>query len=286
MSFLLLNILCNALIVILFKFFAKNKINVLQAIVINYMVASLFGFLSSIDEIYLIRAAHGPWVYIALFTGCMFISIFYLIAQSTSTIGVTATSIAFKMSLIIPVLVAIFTFHEKLSWIQIMGIILALLSIYLSSQKTENIKVTEKKQTFLLPFLVFLGSGILDSIIMLSEHYLLVHVSISLFLSLVFLGAAIIGIIVIVLYQTEFKRKNILFGIVLGLVNYGSVYFIMRALDLHFIDKTLLYSINNIGIILLSMTLAIILFKERLNKLNALGVTIAVIAILILSLAR
>ena len=79
MIYLLLSILCSTAIYAIFSLFARYRVDTFQAIVVNYFVASSFGFLY-------IRANGGgdyqfnePWIMNAALVGILFISLFYFI---------------------------------------------------------------------------------------------------------------------------------------------------------------------------------------------------------------
>ncbi len=84
-------------------------------------------------------------------------------------------------------------------------------------------------------------------------------------------------------------RWNAVFwGACLGLVNFGSIYFLVKALDHHdpvkgIIDSSVIFGINNIGIVSLSVLLGILLFREKLSKVNAAGMALCITAIIILA---
>ena len=81
-----------------------------------------------------------------------------------------------------------------------------------------------------------------------------------------------------------FKPDLILTGFILGLVNFGSLYGIIMALDSKVFDSSIVFGINNIGIVLLSVAFALLIFKERISSKNKIGIVLSLISIIILSL--
>ena len=67
MIYLLFSILASTLIFIIFKSFDKFKINTLQAIVINYLVACIYGLASYENEIKIQAVTQSEWFYGAIF---------------------------------------------------------------------------------------------------------------------------------------------------------------------------------------------------------------------------
>jgi len=100
---------------------------------------------------------------------------------------------------------------------------------------------------------------------------------------MVFGFAFIIGLTIILIGKVKFKSRDILAGIALGVPNFFSIYFQLKALSAFDNIGALLYPSLNIGIIIGSTLAAILFFKEHLSKLNKVGISIAILAILLLS---
>jgi uncharacterized membrane protein len=77
------------------------------------------------------------------------------------------------------------------------------------------------------------------------------------------------------------NKKAILWGVLLGIPNYFSMYFLVKTLGVF--PASYIFPINNIGIVALSTIIALLAFKEQLNKKNILGLGLAIIAILLIS---
>src|SRR5690606_20363453 len=102
------------------------------------------------------------WFPFALVLGALFITVFNLMAITTQRSGLSVVSVATKMSVVIPIIFGLVYYNESLGILKIIGIILALIAVYLASIKTKDgIKI--KRSNFIFPILVFLGSGIIDT---------------------------------------------------------------------------------------------------------------------------
>jgi uncharacterized membrane protein len=91
----------------------------------------------------------------------------------------------------------------------------------------------------------------------------------------------ILGIQLITKKQT-FQIKSVPFGIVLGAINYSTMYFIMKALSAGVMEPSILFPINNLSILTLSTLISVIFFKEKMSTKNWLGIALSVLAIFIL----
>ncbi|NDC40971.1 MAG: EamA/RhaT family transporter, partial [Chitinophagia bacterium] len=162
MFFLVANILLNALLSAFFKLFPKYKIDALQAIVVNYIVCVITGSITNGEQPFVPTNFAAPWAPWSLLLGVCFITIFNLIAFCTRVDGITTTTIANKLSLVIPVMFSVYLLHEPIGWIRIAGVALAFPAVYLSTRVNEGGKT---HQNLLWPALLFLGSGALDTLV-------------------------------------------------------------------------------------------------------------------------
>jgi drug/metabolite transporter (DMT)-like permease len=187
--------------------------------------------------------------------------------------------------------VAVLFYHNSLGIYKIAGIAIALVSVVLSSQKekTPESISSNKRNAFLLPLVVFIGSGVIDAFVNYGQEKLVAVADSGLFLAGCFGVAGCIGIVVvssrIVRGQDRFDPKSILGGIALAIPNYFSIYCMLKALNSHVMQSSVLYPINNMGIVLLCAAGSFLLFKERFSKINLLGIVLSVLAIALISQA-
>ena len=140
MLYLALSVLCSSLIFVIFKLFSVYKVQTLYAIITNYVVAFLVGLVLYEGTIDFNGIAKQSWFFGTLALGVFFILIFNLMAKTSQVAGVSVASVATKMSLVMPVLFGVIQYKESLSFLQIIGILLALAAVYFASLK-ENVIV-------------------------------------------------------------------------------------------------------------------------------------------------
>lgn len=287
MIYLLLSISASTLIFIIFKLFNKYDINTLHAIVINYLTACLFGIWSYNAPININDIIASQWIYGAIVLGFLFISIFNVMALTAQRNGLSVASVASKMSVIIPVIFGIYVYKEGVGFQKIIGIILALISVYLTSVKPRgNDNMTKG---LWLPLLLFIGSGIIDTSIKYVETTYLPDGGIPIFSATIFALAFIIGSCIILVKSfkqgLKFPLKTLLGGAILGVVNYFSIYYLLKALNYEGLESSTLFTVNNVAIVMLSTLLGLFLFKERISKMNWIGISLAIISIVIITFA-
>lgn len=292
MLYILLTIIISVLLLLIFKAFQKYGVNSLVAIVVNYITAAVTGILFLNSDISINAVIQSDWIFICLPLGVLFISIFYLIALTTQKISISAASVANKMSVIMPVLYSLIFLGQQLSMLKIAGIALAMLAVYLStrsSKKDNNVNAA----LIWLPVLVFVGSGLIDiAINAANAFYIKSKNESALFSICTFLSAFVVGIIIL-MYMIVLKRnltlkqvimpKNIIGGLLLGIPNYFSIFFIFKSLDANVLQSAQLFPVLNLSNVALSAFLGWLVFKEKLSTVNLAGIVLAIISILLIS---
>lgn len=283
---LALSVLCSSLIFVIFKLFSIYKVETIYAIIINYVVACSVGLFLYTGEITVAEIPKKPWFLGTFALGLLFIIVFNLMAATSQKLGVSVASVATKMSLVLPVLFGVFIYKEELGTLKIIGILLAITAVYFASAKEKT--TVFKSASLLLPFFVFMGSGAIDICLNYFQEEYIAPVELPMFSAAVFASAAIIGIGFILI--NSFKKplkinlKNVLAGICLGVPNYFSIFFLLRALQNDALTSASIFTINNVAIVMFSTLLGIILFKEKLSPKNWGGITLAIISIILVAL--
>ncbi|MGY0392091.1 EamA family transporter [Bizionia sp. KMM 8389] len=282
--YLLLSILSSTLIFIVFKLISKYKVSTLHTITVNYFIAFGIGISSYNQTITIQNTLYSDWFLGALFLGFLFISIFFVMATTAQKNGVSVASVASKMSVVIPIIFGIYVYDESTGLQKIIGICCALIAVYLASVKS-NSQVNLKKN-LLLPILLFIGSGTIDTTIKYIETTHVPENGIPIFSATIFGIAAILGTLTTFIKKDfGFNLKSLVSGSVLGIVNYGSIYFLLKALDNELFESSTLFTINHVGVMMLSTLVGLFAFKEKLSLKNWLGICLAVIAITLVTLA-
>ncbi|MBT8239563.1 MAG: DMT family transporter [Croceitalea sp.] len=286
MLYLALSVLCSSFIFVIFKLFEVYKVQTLYAIITNYVVACSVGLVFYQEPLEPTQIMANSWFYGTLALGVLFILIFNIMAKTSQQIGVSVASVATKMSLVIPVVFGVFVYGEILSTLKVLGILLALAAVYFASMKERSINLS--KASLVLPLLVFLGSGIIDTSIKWMQETQLSQAEYPIFSAVVFAAAAVMGILFILFKSLKtpirLNFRNVLGGIALGVPNYFSIYFLLKALENDQWNSASIFTINNVAIVMFSTLLGILLFKEQLSLKNWVGIIMAVVSILLVAL--
>ncbi len=287
MFYLIITILLNTLLFAMFKVFARYKVDNLQAIIVNYFVCVITGSIFLGEFPVSTGSINQPWLPWAILMGVMFISIFNLVAWRTVKDGLTTATIANKLSMVIPVIFSIALYNEKLTVVKLMGIILAFPAVYFTTRVKGD---DTKPQSIFFPVLLFISSGLLDTLITFVERTFLNSAPLQAAFTIhVFTAASLLGASLIAILKWRknitLHPRNIIAGIILGVPNYFSIYFLIRLLNSGFLQSSAAIPVNNIGIVLLTAITSILIFKEKITRQRLIGLALSIIAILLIAIA-
>ena len=281
MLYLLLSILSSLLILVVFKISGKYNIKVIQPIIINYFVASALGYFISGLSPQEIMQIPTTWILPAILIASLYVFTFFLIGYSTRKAGMVLTTIASKMSFVFPMFFSILidpndNYSNTKLILLIMAIIAVLLSVY--KKRTKSI---DSLFIIFLPFIIFVLMGFADSLIKFAQNsFVKDEEKSSLFSFIIFSFAALWGIILITLQKNKkemLQPKVLITGILLGIFNFGSLYFLINALNDLTFNNSLVFALNNMGVVLFSIILALTFFKEKVTNLNKVGIALSLI---------
>lgn len=292
MFYLVLTILCTSALFILFRLYSNLKIDIFQSIVWNYVVCSITGFIFQYNELSAtLYHKHMHTVIASSLLGSCFLPCFFLIGISTHRAGLTPTTMANKLSMVIPAGFAIIAGLAPFAWLQIAAFSLGILAIYLVTQKNStNAAADTPTSNQYLPWLVFLSAGLLDLAILYVNQTIASPESAGLFSIHTFLAAAIWGsstlIILLIIKKVRFQSKAILSGIALGIPNYFSIYYLLKALNYFQHDGSFVFPMLNLCVILFTAVVSYFFFKEKFTFRLTIGLLLASSSILLLYLIK
>ena len=295
MLFLALSILLSVLLLLNFRVFPRYEVNTFQAIVFNYPVCFLTGLvLLPAGQSFTIDFSQ-TWTWLALGLGVGFIITFLLSGASTQRMGITATSLANNLSLVIPVCFSLFVFRtggKVFDTLNYLGLMLAIVAVGLSTYRKESTTPDSASRRLganvLLPIGVFLFYGATNTMInYMNLHYIpsadkTIQVTLTMVIGAIVAGMVMLAIRLIQGKET-FQAKSLLGAVTLGIPNFLSFYTLVLALSAFGGNGAFVYPLYNIGVILLAALLAALFFREQLSAANKIGLALAVLAIGLIS---
>ena len=284
-TFLILSIVFSTSINLIFRWFKEYDVNKFQAIIVNYLVCFVLGVsLSSNQDV--LSYVTEEWFRYCLLLGFLFIGIFFSMALTTEKLGISVTAVSGKMSVVIPILFPYFFAKEEITLLFMVGLVLSILSIYFITVKKE---LTIDRRYLILPIIVFVGGGLIDTSLKVLQNAYSQDVPLSTLSYSIFLGAFIAGsFIYIIKEKADFKSwefKSVKAGIGLGVPNYFSIFFLLSAIEGFSMQSAFVFGVNNVGVVLLSTLLSVLIFREKLERKNQLGLLLAVVSIVVIAYA-
>lgn len=288
MIYLLGSIVLSSYLTLAFKACQRMGISVFQAIVFNYITCVITGSVVNGSFPVTAQSVDYSWFRWACIMGALFISLFNIIGITAQKNGVAVASVANKLSLIIPVILSVYLYSEVLQGWKIVGILLALVAVVFTCyQPGQPGDSTTGGSKYFFPFLLFIGSGLLDALI---NHVQQKHVTAetsNAFLITGFLSAASIGIIILLIQyargKQQFAFKHLIAGILIGIPNYFSIWCLVKFLKSSPLQSSQSIPVNNMGIVLFSSVAAWLLFREKLSAVNWAGIALSLAAIALIA---
>ncbi len=283
---LFLGIIFFAIILVFFKLFHRYKVDNLQAIVINYLVAGSLGLSLSKENITPAGILQLDWIYYALIIGLFFVVVFNLLAKASQKVGLALATLANKISVLLPVVASFFLYGDTVSSTKIIGITIAVIGVIFSTLSKGKLNFDQRYLGLIL--IIFLGQGVADILFNYAQKNYVAQSHAPLFIAVIFIAAFIAGSFILAgqLFQKSktFQLKSIFWGIAVGIPNYLTVFFFFRSLESDFMESSQVYPILNMGVIVVSALAGLLIFKEKLTSLNWAGLLLCIIAIGLISL--
>jgi drug/metabolite transporter (DMT)-like permease len=293
MTYLILCIFSSTGIFLVFKFIDQKQLPSFPVIIINYMVAAVMGFLINADQMQLSDLFTADWIPVSILIGFLFIVMFFLVARSSNEAGISVTTVASKMSVVFPISFSMLIDpSDQLTMLKSAAVIATLTGVMLTIYEPGK-SLQARKRTF-LPLVLFIGMGMVDSLVKFSQHNYVSDRETALFSAVLFTMAFLTGMVILPFRKAgvrEFKINAVWWwGLLLGIVNFGSIYLMVSALN-HVneqgsrIDSSIIYGANNIGIVSLSVLAGLVIFREKLRTVNWIGIAISAGAIVLFSIS-
>ncbi|GGH05023.1 EamA family transporter [Pedobacter zeae] len=284
MIYIILSICCSVTVAILLKLAKRYQISIIQAVTVNYLAALTLCSLFFKPDLKLVTTS-APWpVYITL--AVLLPSIFLFLAASVKNLGIVKTDIAQRLSLFIPILAAYFIFKEDFNQFKIIGLVIGFAAIILTFLRKQDQK--DGKGNLHYPIMVFVGFGLIDVLFKQIALYKELPYTTSLFtvFCLSFVVSLLIVIILLISGKIKLQLVNIVCGLILGFFNFGNILFYLKAHKAFAENPSTVFAAMNLGVIIAGTLIGVLAFKEKLSKLNYVGIVLAIAAVIFITLSQ
>ena len=265
--FLILSLLSSITIALFLRVLEHKKSSRIVVIASNYVTAGTLAYFLS-NKSYLTFPILAFGIVVGLFFSIAFITF----SRAIKTKGIASAVTIGRVSLAIPVALSIFAWGERPFLIDIVGLLLIFFIILAWEGKIGKIS-----PILLALFFLF---GCIDSAM---KFFKLEFPAVDdgFFLIILFYSAMVWSWGYILFSGKKAAPKDIFSGFLLGIPNFFSSYFLLKALVL--IPAYIVFPFINTGMIILSALLGYLFFKERLSRKKVVLIFLGILALLFLT---
>ena len=282
MMYLTIAVLCSVAVSVLLKILRHKNIDIRQTIVAGYPVAFLLTWMLLKPDLGAIHALDNAWG-IILALGILLPAVFIILGRAIEAVGMVATDAAQRLSLIIPIVAAFLLFGEVLTGTRLLGLALGVFALGALVYRPQHNDINRQaKHTPLWLFGVWAGYGIID---ILFKQVAKQGSAFPLTLFVSFGVAGLLLFIYLLVTRVRWQGNTLAAGLLLGTLNMGNIYAYVRAHQVMHDSPSIVFTGMNVGVIAVATLIGVGVFKEHLNRINVLGLLLAIGCVAILFLA-
>ena len=282
MMYLTIAVLCSVAVSVLLKVLRQRDIDIRQTIVASYPIAFLLTWFLLKPDVSGMSALGGAWA-IIIALGILLPAVFIILGRTIEAVGMVATDAAQRLSLIIPIVAAFLLFGEVLTGTRVFGLLLGFLALGALIYRPQQGEVSKQaKLTPLWLFGVWAGYGIID---ILFKQVAKQGAAFPLTLFISFGLAGLLLSIYLLIMRVRWQGNALAAGLLLGALNIGNIYAYIRAHQVLSESPSIVFTGMNVGVIAVATLIGVGIFKESVNRINMLGLLLAIGCVAVLFLA-
>jgi drug/metabolite transporter (DMT)-like permease len=284
MIFLIGAIISSFSITLLIKYNESREQDRLVVLLFNYITATIYSLLLAATEG---SFAFGFTTLVFGFVGgLIWPTSFFCSCGGIKKYGMSITGALARLSLSVPVLVALLFLGERFTLTIALGLCFTFAAFFLINppRKDKLAGLDYRALFFFATLIVILGmSDFWMNMFKLNG----IASERTMFLTLIFAVAGVIVAAAICYKKSRITVKAALLGVALGFPNYFSSFLLLEALkDPSFADQSaIVYSLYSASILVTTFTAGALLWKEKITRLNIIGAAAAIIAIVLLNIS-
>ena len=308
MLFLALAVACSLSIAVVFKVAERADLDRTALLTVNYLAgAALAVALQGVEA----PALSAGLVGLGVWQGVLFIAGFWLFSLAIREAGMGLAAGVMRLSVVVPFLASWLVWGEAPTALQVVGLVLAGAAFFLVARPAAEppgklgppdaggdgrgadgpggLEAPGGARTLGVLALLFLSGGLVDVNMKVFRETFSEAAGggtpIATFLVFVFGVAFLVGAVAVVATGLRTgrwpSRAAWAWGVGLGLVNYYSAEFLLRALES--LDGTVAFPANSVAIVFGAALIGRFVWKERLSRANVVGLGLAGAALVLLA---
>ncbi|MGD8563327.1 MAG: hypothetical protein PVG03_12340 [Desulfarculaceae bacterium] len=273
-----------------FKVLGRLAIPLAVAVPMNYLTCTVAGFWLSHSQALPLQIMESPWLFLSVLQGLFYYAGFSLLALASQRIGVAVAALFSRLAMAVPVMVSLVFLGDALNLAKSAGILVAFASVVFLSRRNGQPLQCRQDKYLLLALSLFGSHGVQLSLMNIAQHYYLAddrayhsYMAASFFFALVVSCAAFC--LQMIIKRLHLRLGHIAAGVIVGLFNYTTVYFLLKALSTPGWGGSVVFPLFSIGVVGGSALGARLFFKERLTRPQLSGLGLGILAVALLSLA-
>lgn len=246
-----------------------------QMVAMNYVVAAVCAaaFLQPNFAHWQTQLLPQAWLFGLL--GILLPTVFVIMGRAVQTAGIVRADAAQRLSLFLPVLAAFVLFGESLAFNKAWGLGLAFAALICVLYKPQAASVQAAGHAWKWLLGVWLGYGSIDILLKQLSRSNGTGTN----LLLIFILAGVLMWAYVLLKRVRFTGRDIGGGLLLGSLNFLNIWTYIQAHKAMSESPTLVFAGMNMGVIVLGTLIGAAGFRERVSKINWLGIVLALAAI-------
>ena len=278
MLYLILAIASSALVSIFIRLsenYVKNNISMLC---MNYMMCLLLAVgYTGMDKVFETGEGFGTAIGLGVVNGILFLASFVWLQINVRRNGVVLSATFMKLGVLVPTLLSVIAFREKPEVQQVIGFLVALLAIVLI-----NFEKGQGEAGFKIGLiLLLLGGGSGDAMAKIYDEVGAAQFE-EQFLCFTFASALVLCVILAIKKQQKLTKTDILFGLLVGIPNYFSARFLLKAVGE--VPAVVAYPTYSVATIVVISLVGMLCFKEKITKRQQVAIGIILVALVLLNI--
>lgn len=267
--------ICSSACVSIFMRLSERKIqNNVAMLVLNYLMCTL------LSAAYAGTGVSGvglpTTVVMGTFNGALYLISFVLLQVNVQRNGVVLSSTFMKLGLLVTMAVSVCVYHEVPGKLQVLGFLIAVAAIILINYRKEGTAAGFKSGLLML----LLCGGMADAMSKVFEESGVPGME-NHFLFVTFFAAMILCTSLMLCKKQRPGKWEILFGLLIGIPNFFSSKFLLRALE--DVAAIIAYPVYSVTGILLVTAAGVLFFREKLKMRQWIALGLILLALVLLN---
>ncbi len=280
MFYLLMAIISSAMVSILMRISEKYVRGNMVMFCANYaacMAVSLI-YMVGIRSV-AFEAGTEIAVSLGAVTGFLYLAAFVLLQKNINCNGIIFSGAAMKLGgVLVPTMVAVLLFQERMKWLQLAGAVLAVAAIILINIEKGEVNRGGRKQWLVILLLV---SGFADTMSNIFDKFG-PPVLKNLYLFCTFFAALLIALTLALRRKQQITTADLLCGLLIGIPNYYSARFLL--LSFESVPAVVAYPVFSVGTIIVISTAGAVFFHERLSRQKKVALLLILVSLIMLNI--